>query len=1365
MRTRTSVWLAILVLGVVLVGAGSELAAQTAPTFTIVEVAPGLEIKEDPAAKVPEVHRALPLAPYSVDGMALTSETEPNDTTATANALAGTETVVLGTINPAADVDYDSFTANAGDHVSVATMTQWSNGGSTDTNVSIIASDGTTVLENDNDSGSFSSTSSAIAGTVIPASGTYYVWVDGVSTTSTITPYHLHVRILSGSPTAEVEPNNDTTNANPLPASGWVSGTITATTDPDLFSLALAAGDSVYVTLDMDPDRAAANTNWNGRVGLGLFGDAGNQILIVNDGSTTKPHAEAFFFTVKNAGTYYPYVDSTSATGLGADARYHLSVRVIPRQVQTDCTVIASSDVPVTIGPGAGSVTSTIVVPPTVTSSLNDVNVILDLDHTLMADLDVTLASPAATAVPLFTDVGASAVGGQASMDLVVDDTAAIPLGSYTVVSSMFHQPEQPGRLSSFNGQPASGTWTLTLADDGANTSGGTLNGWSLEVCGEVPPAYGVSVTKTVGLDPATCASSTSITVAPGTTVYYCYTVTNTGLNTLTTHDLVDDQLGTIFTGLSYSLAPGASVSTVAAGVTIASVVSSTVTNTGAWTGHGASGSASDSASATVTVPTHCGVGFRDVTLAFSDFAGSFPPAGWTVANTSAACIPPGLPDWTNTNPGLRTNLTGGAGLFAIADSDRCGSGSTLDTTLTTPTLDLTNLTDPRVYFQTDYNDLATGGDQGLLEVSTDGGLNWVPALTWDEDHRGPLVVEQAIPGAGINGVLVRWHYSQGTYDWWWELDDAMVTACEPAAPAITLDKTVGTNPLACATTDSITVVPGTDVTYCYTVTNTGNVTLDLHTLVDSELGTLLNNLSYALAPASSAFITETAPIVSTTINSATWTATDGGTLSASATDVATVTVSATPSITLDKTVGTYSTTCATTGAITVGPGTNVTYCYTVTNTGDTTLNLHDLVDSELGALLSNFPFALAPASSAFLTQTVPIDVTTINAATWSATFSGAYTATATDVATVTVVAPNIDVSPLSLTANQAPNQTTQQTLTIGNTGDAVLDWSIVEEPNRPVPVRVEGPMIETVRSQSGGRALLRNDAIARLGPGGGTPVPYEGPHAVLYDQTDSAGTNGFPSQDFEASNDLYDNQGADDFVIPVADGSWTIDEVYVLGSYSAGGGPTPAVNVYFYQDAGGLPGTQVYSALGLVPVDAAGDLTVALTTPAVLSSGTYWVSVQAVMNYTPLGQWFWSTRSIQSNSPYAWRNPGGAFVAACTAWAPGAGTCAVGGGVDPDALFRLSGTIGGSVPVCSAPADVPWLSEAPTSGTTAAAGSTPVQVTFDSTGLAVGAYDAFLCIQSNDPDPGPGNQTELVVVPVSLTIPIPVELQTFTIE
>jgi hypothetical protein len=42
---------------------------------------------------------------------------------------------------------------------------------------------------------------------------------------------------------------------------------------------------------------------------------------------------------------------------------------------------------------------------------------------------------------------------------------------------------------------------------------------------------------------------------------------------------------------------------------------------------------------------------------------------------------------------------------------------------------------------------------------------------------------------------------------------------------------------------------------------------------------------------------------------------------------------------------------------------------------------------------------------------------------------------------------PNIDVSPLSLSATQATNTSTQQTLTVANTGGGTLNWTIAEEP------------------------------------------------------------------------------------------------------------------------------------------------------------------------------------------------------------------------------------------------------------------------------------------------------------------------------
>jgi hypothetical protein len=119
------------------------------------------------------------------------------------------------------------------------------------------------------------------------------------------------------------------------------------------------------------------------------------------------------------------------------------------------------------------------------------------------------------------------------------------------------------------------------------------------------------------------------------------------------------------------------------------------------------------------------------------------------------------------------------------------------------------------------------------------------------------------------------------------------VQSCqEDPAPAIELVKTVGTDPSICAGTNEIMVQTGTEVTYCYTVENTGNVTLNNHDLDDTGLGSILSGFPYALTPGASAFLTETAVISVTTVNTATWTAYNAG-----PSDLATATAAATVNI------------------------------------------------------------------------------------------------------------------------------------------------------------------------------------------------------------------------------------------------------------------------------------------------------------------------------------------------------------------------------------------------------------------------------------------------------------------------------------
>ena len=108
------------------------------------------------------------------------------------------------------------------------------------------------------------------------------------------------------------------------------------------------------------------------------------------------------------------------------------------------------------------------------------------------------------------------------------------------------------------------------------------------------------------------------------------------------------------------------------------------------------------------------------------------------------------------------------------------------------------------------------------------------------------------------------------------------------------LRKTVGLDPTMCALTDAIDVSEGTAVTYCFAVTNTGPLALSRHDLVDSHLGVILDGLPFTLLPDASVFLTQTAIITQTTINSATWTAYNPGPVDVvTATDTATVAVGA----------------------------------------------------------------------------------------------------------------------------------------------------------------------------------------------------------------------------------------------------------------------------------------------------------------------------------------------------------------------------------------------------------------------------------------------------------------------------------------
>jgi subtilisin-like proprotein convertase family protein len=430
----------------------------------------------------------------STSGSSWPAEVEPNGTSATATplTLVNGAAVVQGNVFPNGDIDYYSFAGSAGDRVYAAVVASASASASNDSQLTLLGPDGTTVIEFDDDNGSSGSLSSSIAGATLAAAGTYYLRVNHFSATSQLRGYRLYLQLRNGTPTAEVEPNDTPATANALPAGGgWVSGARdpALATEQDWRAITLNAGDTVFLSLDLDPERDSVT--WNGRLGFALFGDAGNQILVVDDaGAAETPNptipSEAMVFTVKDAGTYYVFVDSATAATGGPTATYHLNVTVLPRPARPGvCTVYTSADVPKVLGPANVRSTSTITIPGH--PRVDHLAVGMTLNHALMADLDVQLVAPGGNTVGIFTDIGSAATGGQTQMDLVWDDDAAIP-PAYTVLKGMRLAPELNYRLGWFQGIDAGGTWTLTLDDDTANASGGTLTDWSLEVCEPPPP-------------------------------------------------------------------------------------------------------------------------------------------------------------------------------------------------------------------------------------------------------------------------------------------------------------------------------------------------------------------------------------------------------------------------------------------------------------------------------------------------------------------------------------------------------------------------------------------------------------------------------------------------------------------------------------------------------------------------------------------------------------------------------------------------------------------------------------------------------------------------------------------------------------
>ncbi|MDQ4077447.1 MAG: DUF4394 domain-containing protein, partial [Chloroflexota bacterium] len=667
------------------------------------------------------------------------------------------------------------------------------------------------------------------------------------------------------------------------------------------------------------------------------------------------------------------------------------------------------------------------------------------------------------------------------------------------------------------------------------------------------------------------------------------------------------------------------------------------------------------------------------------------------------------------------------------------------------------------------YDPPEVGGYRGVYELPNGNILTTNAEGVHEIDRDGNLVETK------ISGVSARYIEFTG------------------ALAAIELEKTVGSNPAVCADSDEIVVEEGSEVVYCYEVTNTGSITFTLHDLVDSELGTLLDDFSLTLTPGESVFVTESATINETTVNTATWTAYNPGpTNVATSSDTATVyTVQPGSHIALEKTVGTDPSICATTDVITVTLGAEVTYCYEVTNTGNVTLTLHDLEDSELGTLLDDFSFTLAPGASVSITESATLSETATNTATWTAFNAGLVDeATATDTATVNVEpTANIRIEPDTLSRAQAPDTVTTETLTIRNTGNAPLVWEIVEEQSESAPLRsaqvtpLGDPAessLEAVPTHFGAATTQTRPTGELLGAASAFGVDLVLDSLVSF-TTDAPGTldtvgptsgayfgGDFMGNDFST---LYAvNNDTDELVaIDTATAAETIigSMVPASGQTWSGMAGDPATDTMY-----AISSNCTAATLYTVDLDTGEARTVAdisdatcLIALAASSDGQLYAvdilldALVQIDKNTGVGT---VIGSLGFNANFAQgadfdHESGILYLAAFNAGTEQAelriadtstgNTTLVGPlGSGSDNEVDALGIATAAVRTCE-PTNIPWISVMPNSGTTAPGSAEEADVVFDSSSLEPGTYTGNLCIASNDPD------ESIRRVPITLTV------------
>ena len=314
----------------------------------------------------------------------------------------------------------------------------------------------------------------------------------------------VELEIIDGLPTgATVEFSNNPVMPGESTTLSFIMDDVT---DFGLFEITMRAisdNDTTYRNLFLD----VVYNNFSALVLDGPINGGSNYGLLPTFTWTHLPHADVYDFQLSTSPDFDPgsileeavdLIETTYTLDFALEENTIYYWRIRPSNIcgkgdyslkntfqtfNSECVSKASTDVPLPISAiGLPVIQSDLTVLQS--GIISDVN-IKDLKgtHDALADLRVSVISPAGTSVKLFENI----CGNVTTFNLDLNDESPFAIDC-PPLNSLAYKPHEP--LAKFIGENTLGNWVLKVEVINTLGAGGSLQGWSIEFCASVNPEH-----------------------------------------------------------------------------------------------------------------------------------------------------------------------------------------------------------------------------------------------------------------------------------------------------------------------------------------------------------------------------------------------------------------------------------------------------------------------------------------------------------------------------------------------------------------------------------------------------------------------------------------------------------------------------------------------------------------------------------------------------------------------------------------------------------------------------------------------------------------------------------------------------------